>query len=116
MSSQHVSTFIENAPEEQREILAKLRNMIHRAVPESIENFKWGRPVFSSPKDFAYLKISKSYVTLGFFTSRGISDSEGILEGTGKDMRHIKIRSLNDIRQELFESWLHTVSKSINEA
>lgn len=41
---------------------------------------------------FAYVNAFKAHVNVGFFHGAGISDPHGLLEGTGKFMRHVKIR------------------------
>ena len=35
---------------------------------------------------------------------KGIVDPEGLLEGTGKGMRHIKVRGPRDIRRDAFKA------------
>ena len=40
---------------------------------------------------FAYVNAFKSHVNVGFFRGAEISDPKGLLEGTGKYMRHVKI-------------------------
>jgi hypothetical protein len=89
----------------QQEILQTIRQLIHDTVPQVTEEFKWGRPVFSTNKDFAYLKTAKNYVTLGFFNFEELSDPDNRLEGTGKDMRHIKIKTINDINRAPLTEW-----------
>ena len=41
---------------------------------------------------FAYVDAFKDHVNVGFFRGSVISDPKGMLEGTGKFMRHVKIR------------------------
>ncbi|MER2997663.1 DUF1801 domain-containing protein [Pontibacter populi] len=76
----------------QQDILKTIRQLIHDTVPQVTEEFKWGRPVFRTNKDFAYLKSAKAYVTLGFFNFQKLNDPHNRLEGTGKDMRHIGLK------------------------
>jgi hypothetical protein len=48
---------------------------------------------------FAYVNAFKAHVNVGFFRGAEIADPEGLLEGTGKFMRHVKLspgRDLND--------------------
>jgi hypothetical protein len=40
---------------------------------------------------FGYVNAFKAYVNVGFFRGAEISDPEGLLEGTGKFMRHVKL-------------------------
>jgi hypothetical protein len=101
-----VTAFINAAPEEQKQIMETLRNLIHESVTGVEEEFKWSRPVFKKGKDFAYLKTAKNYVTLGFFHFQNLNDPDGLLEGTGKDMRHIKIKKAADIDQRMLKEWV----------
>ena len=40
---------------------------------------------------FAYVNAFKAHVTVGFFRGAEIADPDGLLEGTGKFMRHVKL-------------------------
>lgn len=99
-----VTDYIANSGNQQ-EILQTIRQLIHESVPQVTEEFKWGRPVFRAEKDFAYLKTAKAYVTLGFFNFEKLHDPDNRLEGTGKDMRHIKLKTINDIDRDLLTAW-----------
>jgi hypothetical protein len=41
---------------------------------------------------FGYVNVFKAHVNVGFFRGAEIADPEGLLEGTGKFMRHVKLR------------------------
>lgn len=41
---------------------------------------------------FAYVNAFKAHVNIGFFRGAEIADPEGLLEGTGKFMRHVKLK------------------------
>lgn len=45
---------------------------------------------------FAYVSCFKAHVNVGFFLGAEIADPEGLLEGTGKFMRHVKLRPGRD--------------------
>ena len=40
---------------------------------------------------FAYVNAFRAHVNVGFFRGAEIVDSEGLLEGTGRFMRHVKL-------------------------
>jgi hypothetical protein len=103
--NEQVTAYINAAPAEQQQIMETLRQLIHQTVPGVTEEFKWSRPVFKKEKDFAYLKTAKAYVTLGFFQFQKLPDPDGLLEGTGNDMRHIKIKKTVDINTALLKKW-----------
>jgi hypothetical protein len=41
---------------------------------------------------FAYVGVYRAHVDVGFFRGAELYDPKGLLEGTGKRMRHVKIR------------------------
>ena len=46
---------------------------------------------------FGYVNAFKAHVNVGFFRGAGIADPESLLEGTGKFMRHVKLRPERDV-------------------
>jgi hypothetical protein len=42
---------------------------------------------------FAYVNVFTAHVNVGFFQGAGLKDREGLLQGTGKFMRHVKLRA-----------------------
>ncbi|WP_439489544.1 DUF1801 domain-containing protein [Algoriphagus sp.] len=101
-----VTKYISEATEEQRKIMEAIRLIIHTEVPSVVENFKWSRPVFSTDSDFAYFRTSKAHLTFGFYNYEKIKDHRNLLEGTGKDMRHIKLKRLDDLKPEIIRNWI----------
>jgi hypothetical protein len=41
---------------------------------------------------FGYVNVFRSHVNVGFFQGASLRDPERLLEGTGKFMRHVKLR------------------------
>ena len=46
---------------------------------------------------FGYVNAFKAHVNVGFFRGAEIADPEHLLEGTGKFMRHVKLRPERDV-------------------
>ena len=46
---------------------------------------------------FAYVNAFRRHVNVGFFLGAGLPDPAGLLEGTGKRMRHVKLRPGADV-------------------
>lgn len=42
---------------------------------------------------FAYVNVFKTHTNVGFFHGADLEDPTGLLEGTGKHMRHVKVRA-----------------------
>ena len=46
---------------------------------------------------FAYVNAFKAHVNVGFFRGAELVDPNGLLEGTGKFMRHVKLRPEREV-------------------
>jgi hypothetical protein len=46
---------------------------------------------------FAYVNAFTAHVNVGFFQGATLADPEGLLEGTGRFMRHVKLRPGHDV-------------------
>ena len=46
---------------------------------------------------FCWIAPARRHVSLGFYHGVDVPDPDGLLEGTGKRMRHVKIRTLTDL-------------------
>lgn len=46
---------------------------------------------------FGYVNAFKAHVNVGFFRGAELADPENLLEGTGKLMRHVKLKSDRDV-------------------
>ncbi|HEY6923142.1 MAG TPA: DUF1801 domain-containing protein [Steroidobacteraceae bacterium] len=41
---------------------------------------------------YAYVNVFKSHTNVGFFNGASLDDPAGLLEGSGKNMRHVKLK------------------------
>jgi hypothetical protein len=62
---------------------------------------------------FGYVNAFKAHVNVGFFRGAEIADPDGLLEGTGKFMRHVKLRPERDVNatalMKLIETAYHNM-------
>jgi hypothetical protein len=49
---------------------------------------------------FGYVNVFTAHVNVGFFLGAHLADPAGLLEGTGKNMRHVKLRPGAEIDAE----------------
>jgi len=87
-----VASWFNNLPENQKKQLAELRRLVLASSNNIEEQFKWSRPCYSVNNLVCYLHKSAKHVTIGFHNGSHLDDPDGLLEGDGKDMRHVKIR------------------------
>jgi hypothetical protein len=64
---------------------------------------------------FAYVDAFKAHVSVGFFPGAEIADPEGLLEGTGRFMRHVKIKSGSDVDASALKRLIDTAYTDIRE-
>jgi hypothetical protein len=57
---------------------------------------------------FAYVNVFTSHVNVGFFRRAEIADPEGLLEGAGKLMRHVKLRPGHDVNAAALTKLIET--------
>lgn len=57
-------------------------------------------------KSFCYIGVLENYVNLGFHQGTSLRDSSQLLEGTGKQMRHIKIRNHSDLMNPAIRAYV----------
>lgn len=91
----------------QREIVETLRALVKKADPKATESYKWNMPVFEDAGMLCYIWPLKRSVNFGFYNaSPELADPNGLLEGTGKKMRHVKLESVSDVKPALFTKWV----------
>ncbi len=83
------------------QISRRLREVVLAGFPEAVEVVRLGEGAASygigekkMSEAHVYILPYKKHVNLGFFHGANLVDPAGLLEGTGKKLRHIKIRSL----------------------
>ena len=57
---------------------------------------------------FAYVNAFRAHVNVGFFRGAEIADPAGLLEGTGKFMRHVKLGPGHDVDAEALNKLIET--------
>ncbi|MDA1370024.1 MAG: DUF1801 domain-containing protein [Proteobacteria bacterium] len=53
---------------------------------------------------FAYVNVFTAHVNVGFFLGATLEDPAGLLEGTGKRMRHVKVKPGRDLNWKALEA------------
>ncbi len=88
-----MSEWLESKPEVLRPIATQWFKAIKTCGPDVQDIFHDGHPIGCvEDTPFAYVNAFKHHVNLGFFQGADLPDETGLLEGTGKRMRHIKLR------------------------
>jgi len=75
----------------------RLRQLILGAAPSASESIKWGQPVYEDNGPFCYFKAHTNHITFGFWRGTELDDPAGRLEGDGEWMKHLAIRTAEEI-------------------
>jgi hypothetical protein len=89
-----------------QELSRKARALIYEVLPQVVEVpwvqqkvIGYGTGPKKMSEHFAYIAPQQKHVNLGFYYGAELPDPEGLLEGTGKLLRHVKIRSGSDLEK-----------------
>ena len=88
-------------------VIRALRTFVKRVAPQLQESVKWGNGCWVQGKaPVAYVYSAPDHVQFGFFGGSALKDPLGLLNGTGKFVRHIKVRTRAGIDEEAFAALL----------
>ncbi|MGP8125680.1 MAG: DUF1801 domain-containing protein [Nitrososphaerales archaeon] len=88
-----------------RRLAEGVRRVIRQAAPEMQEFVKRGAPTYvANGRNAACIMIYKDHVNLGFY--QGAKMKSKRLEGTGKGLRRVKVRRLEDTDEREFSRLL----------
>ena len=96
-----INEFIVTFDDKKREIILCLRNLASDISQGAREDIKWNALcLFKDKRAFVGIMPYKKYVSVIFDRGSELSDPNKLLEGKGKQMRHIKIYKESDIEEK----------------
>ncbi len=107
--SKEVDLYLKHSPKLQRDLMAAVRAVILKTIPDVEEMIKYTVPFYTRKGLFCYLSPlkKKDGIYIGFAEGYRMSDESGIL--TGKDLkqiRHMEFRKPSDIKVRLLKKYL----------
>jgi hypothetical protein len=97
MAESTVDAYIAGLEGWKAEVASKVRRIVLEAAPDAVESIKWAQPVYETNGPFCYMKAFKNSVNFGFWRGVELEDPEGLLQGTGEKMRHVKLAGIRDV-------------------
>jgi hypothetical protein len=84
----------------QKDVVKGLRSLVKRTLAGCEEYVNpWKIPSFDSNGTVCGFMTGKEHVTFIFLRGAALPDPEGLLEGTGKSVRHVKVRTTADVKK-----------------
>ncbi|HKQ53939.1 MAG TPA: DUF1801 domain-containing protein [Pyrinomonadaceae bacterium] len=95
----------QSSPQAQK-LARALRKLVADVYPDAVEVpwpnqqvIGYGVGPKKATEHFGYIGAHSNHVNLGFNRGSELADPEGLLEGTGKKFRHVKIQKPEDARR-----------------
>ena len=85
---------------QERAVVRALRAFVRKQAPHLREEMKWGGIAFMDSWIVCYAHALGTHVDFGFFKGVQLKDPTKILQGEGKYLRHIKVRTPDDIPEK----------------
>ena len=83
------------------ESLNILRDIVFEIYPKTDERMMYGGIMFSVDNDdFGGLFVRKNHISFEFIKGFLMKDPNKLLEGNGKYRRHLKIKSIDDVKNK----------------
>ena len=81
--------------------VAKAVRALVKKYVKGVEEYvnPWKIPSFDSNGPLCCFMVGKDHVTFAFMRGAALPDPKKLLEGTGKGVRHVKLRSVADVKQ-----------------
>jgi hypothetical protein len=89
-----------------RELITSLDKAYIEVVWARQEIASFGVGPKKMSQHYAYIGVHKSHLNLGFYHGKSLKDPAGLLEGTGKKLRHVKISGMAEAKSPAVKSLL----------
>ena len=100
-SAKSKSRYVNDENSQLQRVVRELSTLVKETVPTSKQTVNaWGVPTFEAKNPFCFYMVGKNHVTFGFHFGTSLQDPERLLEGTGKNIRHVKLRALEDVKRK----------------
>ncbi len=97
-----VEQFLGSYDPDVRELTRGLRALVCRLVPDAEEKLHrpWKTVAYGRTRKFCAISPHKACVNLQFHSGSSLQDPSGLLEGTGKSMRHVRVETPGDLERQ----------------
>jgi hypothetical protein len=106
LPQEQINLYIAEQDEWKRRVLVRLRQLIHQADPNIVENWRWDMPHFDHGGIMIGMRAFKEFVSVWFHKGALIKDPKKLFEPVGKDeekgMRAYKIHEGEAINEAAF--------------
>jgi hypothetical protein len=96
--------------EKNQKLITSLERLIKKHSSHLVQSVKWGQGCFlNDDKPIMYIHAESEYIQLGFYNGSALVDPAGVLEGKGKYIRFVIIKSNKDVQKDILSALIHQV-------
>jgi len=111
-----INAYVGKSKAQLRDLANGLRRLVKKTVPGVKETVNpWGLPTFDYNGPMCVMMAGKKHITLGFVRGTSLPDDADLLEGTGKNLRHVKLKEVEQLRDANLRQLLLEAAR-LNEA
>jgi hypothetical protein len=89
-----------------RPVVDMLRALMRQAAPNAREVMSYGIPVYKGKKALAVISPTKKDITFAFSRGASFEDKYGLLTGTGKVSKNVKIKDLPSVNEQALHYYI----------
>jgi hypothetical protein len=114
--SDAVQKFLSSYRPEVRDLALKARELVRSIIPDAQEKVYSGWKLILYSLDgsmkgaMCAIGPHKAHVSLGFYRGVDLDDPVGLLEGTGKNLRHVKLKRPEDVQAQSLKSLIKSAA------
>jgi hypothetical protein len=119
MATQSIQSLVDDIrllSETNHEIVEAVRALVKKTFKSASEEVKYRGILFSSGVQFCGVFAYKEHVSVEFGSGAKINDDTGLLEGSGKSRRHLKLKSVAELNGKKLAEYLSLAHRAASGA
>jgi hypothetical protein len=94
-----------------RPVVEMLRGLMREHAPDAREYIRYGIPNYKGNKGLAVISPTKKDITFAFSRGASFEDRYNLLQGVGHVSKHIKLKTVDDVAEEVLVYYIDQALK-----
>lgn len=109
-----INEYIESLPAWQRDMVARIRKLVHAADPGIAEEWKWSTPVFVHGSNVCAVGAFADHVKVNFFKGASLDDPKSLFNAglEAKSSRAIDLREGDVLDEPAFQALVRSAASA----
>jgi hypothetical protein len=93
------------------DVVALVRRLMAEGAPDATEKISYGMLMWAGNWPLAWINPTRKDLTFGFRAGAYFDDPYGLLKGTGKHARHVKLRTVEGVNLEALRHYIRQAAE-----